>query len=45
MKCSSCGSEMEAVPPLSAMGYPMHGRGVDAHICWNPRCNKFGRRQ
>jgi transcription elongation factor Elf1 len=45
MKCSECGSEMEAEAPLSAMGVRMYGRGVDDYVCQNPRCSRFGRKQ
>lgn len=43
--CPGCGQEMDAEPPLSAMGERMHGRGVDDQICMNPRCRRFGRRR
>ncbi len=42
MKCGTCGYKMDEETPLSAMGYPMHGRGVEEYVCMNPRCPKFG---
>jgi len=32
---------MESELPLSAMTYPMYGRGVDIEYCVNPRCPRF----
>jgi hypothetical protein len=42
MKCPYCGDECREETPLSAMGYPMYGRGVDDYICTNLRCSHFG---
>ena len=42
--CSECGSELkEGLPPLSAMGERMWGRGLEKYYCDNPRCSRFGR--
>ena len=41
--CPFCGDELEEETPLSAMGEPMHGRGVEVYRCDNPRCPRYGR--
>jgi len=42
--CPECGNEMkEELPPMSAMGERMWGRGLEEYYCDNPRCSRFGR--
>ena len=41
--CPICGDEMEEETPLSKMGEPMYGRGVETHRCTNPRCSRYGK--
>lgn len=42
--CYKCGQEMEKdLPPLSAMGERMYGRGLEDEKCMNPRCEMFNR--
>lgn len=42
--CPVCGEELEEdLPPLSAMGERMWGRGLEDKYCPNPKCPRFGR--
>jgi len=42
-ECPVCGGQMEEEAPMSAMGEPMYGRGVEICKCTNPRCSRFGK--
>lgn len=41
--CYKCGQPCKkGLPPMSAMGERMYGRGLDPDVCDNVRCEAFG---
>jgi hypothetical protein len=44
MKCSICGCEKKKRnPPLNVMAEYMYGKGLEEHVCDNPRCARYGK--